>query len=139
MEKIKDERLKLKNLENIRIAFIIQTFGIVAILVFDFVSKGMEEMTGNPLWIVFLITMVAFSYLSMNISIEYEKPRKSPKKSLGIWLSVLVFLSILIGFLSTIGEQYTAATGVMVGGIIFICGLIPALYIYYLRKKNREE
>ncbi|MCM3741793.1 hypothetical protein M3210_16190 [Oceanobacillus luteolus] len=87
MEKIKDERLKLKNLENIRIAFIIQTFGIVAILVFDFVSKGMEEMTGNPLWIVFLITMVAFSYLSMNISIEYEKPRKSPKKSLGIRLT----------------------------------------------------
>jgi hypothetical protein len=35
MKKIKDERLILQGLKNIRIAFLILTFGILAILIYD--------------------------------------------------------------------------------------------------------
>lgn len=39
MQKIKDERLILKNLKNIRIAFVIQSLGIILILFNDFFKK----------------------------------------------------------------------------------------------------
>lgn len=40
MKKIKDERLIIQNLKNIRIAFIVQTIGISAILIYEVVTKG---------------------------------------------------------------------------------------------------
>lgn len=49
IRKITDERLKLKNLKNIRILFLIQNIGIIAILGYDLITKGMAGMTSNPL------------------------------------------------------------------------------------------
>ena len=43
MKKITDERLILLNLKNIRIAFIIQTLGVLGILGYDAVKKGLER------------------------------------------------------------------------------------------------
>ncbi|GIN86208.1 hypothetical protein J6TS2_25940 [Heyndrickxia sporothermodurans] len=51
MKKIKDERLILQNLNNIRIAFIVQTLGIIGILGYDLFTNGIDEMRNNPLWI----------------------------------------------------------------------------------------
>jgi len=63
MKKIKDERLQHENLNNIRIVYIIQTIGIFAILVYDLVTKGVNGMTENPLWIVLLVATVTSTYL----------------------------------------------------------------------------
>lgn len=80
IKKINDERLLIRNLKNIRIAYIVQTLGIIAILAYDLITKGVDGMTNNPLWLVFLVTMVVSAYLSMSISVEYENRKKPVKK-----------------------------------------------------------
>ncbi|WML44579.1 hypothetical protein [Neobacillus sp. PS3-40] len=139
MKKIKDERLILKNLKNIRIAYIIQTVGILGILGYDLVTKGLDGMRENTLWLVFMITTVISSYLSMSISADHESNAKSPRKSLSISLFVLVIISAVVGLFVAFTDGFTLIDGVIMGGILFICGLVPVIYIYYLRTKRQDE
>ncbi|WHY86859.1 hypothetical protein QNH39_02995 [Neobacillus novalis] len=139
MKKIRDERLILKNLQNTRIAYLIQTVGILGILGYDLVTKGLDGMRENPLWLAFMITTVISAYLSMSISADHENNKKSPKKSLSISLFVLVIISTIVGFFVTFTEGFTIIDGVIMGGILFICGLVPLIYIYYLRTKRQDE
>ena len=138
MQQIKDERLQLKNLKNIRIAFIVQTIGIIAILAYDATTKGISGMTDNPLWFVLILTGVVYQYLSMTISVEHEKNDKNPTKGFIISFIVLVFASVILGILVGISKEATWVTGVVIGGILFICGIVPIIYIYYLRKNNKK-
>ncbi|WP_068673506.1 hypothetical protein [Oceanobacillus sp. Castelsardo] len=137
MKKIKDERLALKNLNNIRIAYIIQTIGILGILGYDFVTKGIDGMTENPLWFVFILTTIISAYLSMSISIDYEASEKSPKKSFINSLVVLLLISIVVGILVVLTDGFSTVNGIMIGAILFICGLFPIIYIYYLRRRDK--
>lgn len=139
MQKIKDERLKLKNLKDIRTLHIIQTLGIIGILGYDLVTKGMDGMTNNPLWFVFLVTITVSAYLSMNISVDHESEKKNPKKGLKISLVILVIISMIVGFLVYFTEGFGIFDGILFGGIIFICGLAPVYYLYRLRKKKEED
>lgn len=139
MKKIKDERLILKNLKNVRTAYLIQTVGIIGILGYDLITKGMEGMRQNPLWIVFMITTIVSLYLSMSIGVDHEGEEKSPKKGTILSLVVLSAISIVIGFAVNFTDGFGVIDGFIMGGIIFICGLIPILYIHYLRKKRQEE
>ena len=70
MQKIKDERLKLKNLHNIRITYGVQTLGILGILIYEWVTKGIDGMTKNPLWFVFILTSIVSAFLSMDIGVR---------------------------------------------------------------------
>ena len=139
MKKIKDERLILKNLQNIRIAYILQTLGILGILGYDLVTKGFDGMRDNPLWLVFMVTVIISAYLSMNISADQEESQQAPKKNLQISLLVITLITILIGFFVSNTPGYTAWHGILIGGIVFICGLAPILYMYRLRKKRQDE
>ena len=139
IQKIKDERLKMKNLENIRIAFAVQTLGIIGILGYDLVTKGMDGMTSNPLWFIFIITGVVMVYLQMNISVDHESEKKDAKKGLTISLTVLISISIIVGVLVYLTEGFGIFDGILFGGILFVCGLIPIYYIYHLRKKREED
>lgn len=139
MKKITDERLVLQNLKNIRIAYIVQTVGILGILGYDLVTKGLDGMRKNPLWLVFIITTVISAYLSMSISADHENNKVNPQKSLSISLVVLVLISTVVGFFVSLTDGFTITNGVIVGGILFICGLIPIVYIYNLRKKRQDE
>lgn len=139
MKKIRDERLILKNLQNIRIAYIIQTVGILGILGYDLVTKGLDGMRENPLWLVFIITTVISTYFSMSISADHEDNKKSPKKSLNISMIVLVVISTIVGFFVSITKGFTIIDGIIMGGILFICGLVPVIYMYYLRTKRQDE
>jgi hypothetical protein len=139
MKKITDERLSLQNSKNIRIAYIIQTIGIIGILGYDLVTKGLDGMRENPLWLVFILTTVISAYLSMSISADHENNKINPQKSLSISLIVLVVNSTVIGFFVSLTDGFTIINGVIMGGIIFICGLIPIVYIYNLRKKRQDE
>lgn len=138
MKKITDERLVLQNLKNIRIAYIVQTTGILAILGYDWATKGIDGMTDNPLWYVFILTAIVSAYLSMSISVDHENKKADPKKSLILSLVVLSIITIGFGYLASMGEGSTMS-GVLIGGIIFICGLIPILYIYKLRVNRQNE
>jgi len=139
LQKIKDERLLLKNLQNLRIAYILQTLGIIGILGYDLITKGIDGMRENPLWFVFILTTVVSAFLSMNISVEYESQKRSPKKGFLISLVVLTLISTIIGILTSLSEGFTAINGVLTAGIIFICGIVPISYLYYLRKKSIDD
>lgn len=139
MKKIKDERLVLKNLQNIRIAYIIQTLGIIGILGYDFFTKGLDNMRENPLWLVFILTTVISTFLSMSISVDHESSEKSPKKRLVIELVILTVIADVIGFFVANSEGFTILDGMIFGGILFVCGFVPAVYIYTLRKKRQDE
>lgn len=139
MKKIKDERLQLQNLQNIRIVFLVQNLGIIGILGYDFIYKGMEGMRNNPLWLVFLLSMIISLYLSMSISADYERQPKNPKRSLVISLVGSLLICTLIGFFVAKSESNSILEGVIMGGCLFICILIPVVYIYTLRIKRQEE
>ncbi|WP_371925061.1 hypothetical protein [Halobacillus sp. A1] len=136
MKKITDERLKLKNLENIRVLFLVQTIGIIGILGFDLVTKGMDSMTDNPVWYVLILTGVVSAYLSMSISVDHESSKNSPKKGLIISIVVSTFIAIGFGVLVTFTGDLGA--GILVGGIVFVCFLASYLYVYYLRTKRQN-
>ncbi|MDQ0229092.1 hypothetical protein [Metabacillus malikii] len=137
MKKIKDERLVLQNLKNVRIAYLIQTLGILGILGYDLITKGVEGMRENPLWLVFMITTVISAYLSMSIGVDHEKKTNESKKSITISLIVITIISATVGVLVSITDG--GMLGMITGGIIFLCSLIPVLYIDYLRKKRKAE
>jgi amino acid permease len=139
MKKIKDERLIMKNLQNIRIAYIIQTIGILGILGYDLVTKGMDGMTDNPVWYVFIVTAIVSAYLSMNVNVDHENRKKDPKKGLYLSILIITVLSFFIGLLFINTDGYKLMNGVLIGGIIFICCLTPVLYTYYLRNKRERD
>lgn len=139
MKKIKDERLKIKNLKNIRIAFIVQTVGILGILGYDLVTKGIDGLMENPLWIVLIITTMVTLYLSMSISVDHETKTKVPKKGRNISILILVIVSVIIGGLVSISEGSNGFDGLIIGGVLFFGGLAPIIYLYYLRNKQSEN
>jgi len=137
MRKIKDERLVKLNLENIRIVYFVQTIGIIAILAYDLITKGVDGMRENPLWLLFIITAIVSTYLSMNISVDYASNTKSIKKSLLNSISILLLISVVVGIGVYIVEK-SMINGILIGGLILICGIPPILYVNHLRK-NRNE
>lgn len=139
MKKIKDERLIALNLQNIRIAYIVQTLGIFGILGYEFIQNGMEGMTKNPLWLVFILTAIVYNYLSMSISIEHEKIPKKPVKSFVISIIVITIIAVVFGVLTSRTPNFTWSGGLLIGGIIFVSGLLPVSYIYRLRIKQQKD
>lgn len=139
MKKITDERLVLQNLKNVRIAYIIQTIGILGVLGYDLVTNGLDGMRENPLWLVFMITTIISAYLSISISADHESNKINPQKSLSISLVVLILISVVVGIFVSLTDGFTIINAVIMGGILFICGLIPIVYIYSLRKKRQDE
>ncbi|REJ11022.1 hypothetical protein [Halobacillus trueperi] len=139
MKKIRDERLQLKNLKNIRVVYIVQTLGILAILGYDLTTKGLDGMTSNPVWIVFMVSVIVNAYLSMTISVDHEERQRSPVKRLYISLTVISVLSAIIGLFVSFSDGQKVWNGLIIGGIIFVSFLVPVLYIFKLRKDNLEE
>lgn len=133
-----DERSVSKNLQITRIAFAVQLLGIVGILGYDLVTKGMDGMQDNPLWLVFTISSLILIFLSMNISVDYENNKKSAGKGLAISTLVLLFISVAVGILTVFSnEAATFLDGLLIGGILLVCGFISFLFLFGLRK-NRE-
>jgi hypothetical protein len=139
MKKIKDERLQWKNLQHIRVAFIVQTLGILGILGYELVTSGMDQMMENPLWLVFTITVAVMAYLQMGISVDHEKAKASPKTRRNGALGVLIFFSILIAVFTSLQNGSTTITGVIIGVVVFVCGVVPLWYLYSLRKRRQED
>ena len=139
MKKIRDERLFLNNLQNIKITYILQTIGIICILGYSFFQGGLEEMRANPLWLLFIVTSAVFAYLSMSVNVENEKTVENPKKSFSIGMVILSVIVILVAYLTSITPNYGWREGVLLGVILFICGLIPLTYIYRLRVKEQAD
>lgn len=134
-----DERLTFKNLQIIRVAFVIQLLGIIGLLGYDLVTKGVDKMYVNPLWLVFTLSTLILVFLSMNISVDYEDGKKSAGKGLAISLTVLGLIAISVGFFTIyLNNTATIIDGLLMGGILFICGFISFVYLYRLRKSKED-
>ncbi|QKY68808.1 hypothetical protein [Lentibacillus sp. CBA3610] len=141
MRKIKDERLILQNLKNIRVAFLVQSVGIIAILLYDVITKGLSAMTDNPLWSVFMVTVIILTWLNMRISVDVYDDAKKKKPEPYYWgVLVSMAIGIVLALLSQSGPDNNSISGALiVGSITFVCFLAPYSYIYYLRKKRAED
>ncbi|HDX9578718.1 TPA: hypothetical protein ROX88_002263 [Bacillus pseudomycoides] len=139
MKKITDERLILRSLQHIKIAYIVQTIGILCILGYDCIQGGMERVTRNPLWMVFMLTAIVAGYLSMSVSVEHEKEIKDPKKSFIVSMVVLTVIATAFAYLTSITPNFGWGDGLLIGVIVFICGIIPVVYIYKLRVKQIRD
>ena len=139
MEKIKDERLIMRNLQNIKTVYIVQTIGILGILAHSFLQGGFDEMRANPLWLLFMLTTILSAYLSMRVSVENEQSVQNPAKSLRISLFVLMTIIIIVSTLTLLTPGFGLSDAFLIGSILFICGIIPIYYIYRLRVKEQED
>lgn len=142
MKKIKDERLQIQHLKNIRIAFIVQTIGIFAILLYEMLTEGVMEATDNPLWLLFILTMVVLGWLNLKISVDEYDNAKEQKRPGGYYR--VVILSALIGtilaLLAKFGPDSSSnSEAFIIGSVVFVCFLIPFSFVYSIIKKRSED
>lgn len=142
MKKIKDERLVMQNLKNIRTAFIIQTIGIIAILVFIAITKGILEAVSNPIWVIFMITMIVLGWANFSYSVDVydhltdRKKRGSYYRVIGISLIV----GTVFGLLAKFGPDQTSnSQALLAGSVVFACFLVTFTIGYLLVKKRLED
>lgn len=70
--RINDERLIEKNLRNIRIAFVVQTFGILAVLGYQWVKEGSRAVYEEPLYLILLVSMTVYVALTIPVARDNE-------------------------------------------------------------------
>ncbi|WP_440895029.1 hypothetical protein ACS127_10685 [Amphibacillus sp. Q70] len=142
MKKIKDERLIIQNLKNIRIAFIVQTIGIIAILIYHGIIEGVREVTKHPLWFVFMITMIVFLLLHIKISQDVYEEADGVKKPAPYYRVVLLSMVVGIFFaiLTKLGPDKSSNTeALIIGGVFFICFFLAFSFVHFLKKKRYND
>ncbi|HJV17831.1 MAG TPA: branched-chain amino acid ABC transporter substrate-binding protein [Bacillales bacterium] len=142
MKKEKDESLILQGLKNIRIAFLFQTLGILAILIYDGFTHGIMNVTrNNPLWLVFMATTIILGYLNMGISFDIEKMNgKSTTRQMPFYAKILLALAIgTVIFLIMIFSGSSINDSVITGIVISVSFIIAYSISHYLRKKRNDD
>ncbi|WP_456275079.1 branched-chain amino acid ABC transporter substrate-binding protein [Bacillus sp. AK128] len=140
MKMIKDERLVVQNLKNIRIAFVFQTVCIIGILIFEAITKGFNQVTDHPLWLVFIGTSVLLGYLNIRISVD-EYDTHSTKKQGPYYQTILISLAVGIVFalMTLFSPDGTIKDALLIGGVLFFCFLFSFSFVYFMRKKREQE
>lgn len=142
MKIIKDERLQLQNLKNIRIAFIVQTIGILAILLYETLTAGFTQARENPVWLVFMLSAIVLGWLNLRISVDTYEDTNPPKKQAPYYRVVILSLGIgivtmLLAILGPDKSDFNEA--LLVGAIVFACFLATFSFVHFLRKKQVED
>lgn len=144
MKKITDERLILQNLKNIRVAFIIQSIGIVGILVYQVISdvlvnqdiaSGIVAFTKNPLWMLLLLVGIVLNYQNLMIANDIEDKKTNPGPYYWILTSAVgigVVIGLLVKFFPGDGNPNPLVAGILVS----LCFLIPFTIVHFLLKKR---
>lgn len=137
-KKIEDERLLLIQLKNTRIVYIFQTLSITALLVYYGFREGFDNVSKNPLWIIWTLSAVLMMYLQMGISVDMETEKK--KKQRPYYEKVLLSLAIgiIMGIIMVLSGN-PIRDSIIIGFVFFICYLIPGSIFYYLRKKRSQD
>ncbi|WP_046214979.1 hypothetical protein [Paenibacillus wulumuqiensis] len=142
MRPIKDERLVMQNLKNIRLAFGVQSAGIAIILLYTLVKYGLEEMIAQPIWIVFMLTAMTLGYANLRISVDMDRSETARKPKPYLYNLILAAGAGIIagGAVWFSQPENSMRDALIVGGVVFVCLLIPYSIVYYLqRKKARDE
>ncbi|EJR51709.1 hypothetical protein IIM_03343 [Bacillus cereus VD107] len=141
MKKIKDERLILQTLKNIRIAFLFQSIGIIGILGYIGFTEGMDQITKSPLWLLFILTSILLSYLQLSISIDVEESEKKIKLTP---YYKLVLRSLIVGIIMAIiyiifSPERPLFEAILTGSILFVCFLTSYSVSYLIKKRRLED
>ncbi|KKZ94181.1 hypothetical protein B4147_5122 [Bacillus wiedmannii] len=141
MKKIKDERLILKTLKNIRIAFLFQSLGIIGILGYIGFTEGMDQITKSPLWLLFILTSIVFSYLQLSVSIDVEEGEKDIKLTpyYKIILRSLIVGTIIAIIYIIFSPERPLFEAILTGSIFFICFLISYSISYFIKKRRLQD
>lgn len=141
MKKIKDERLILKTLKNIRIAFIFQYIGVIGILGYIGFTEGIDQITKSPLWLLFILTSIVLSYLQLSVSIDVEESEKEIKLTP---YYKIILRSLIIGIVMAIiyiifSPERPLFEAILTGGILFICFLGSYSISYFIKKRRLQD
>jgi hypothetical protein len=139
-KKIQDERLLIKQLKSIRIAFWFENLCIIGLLIYYGIKNGFVNVSQNPLWIIWVLTSVLFLYLQMPISIDMESDKINKKKQEPYYVKIFysIAIGIIVGLIMVLsGSQIRDS--LITGIVIFICFIIPSSIIHYLRKKQSQD
>ncbi|SIR39108.1 hypothetical protein SAMN05878494_3709 [Bacillus cereus] len=141
MKKIKDERLILKTLKNIRIAFLFQSLGIIGILSYIGFTEGMDQITKSPLWLLFILTSIVLSYLQLSVSIDVEEGEKDIKLTpyYKIILRSLIVGTIIAIIYIIFSPERPLFEAILTGSIFFICFLISYSISYFIKKRRLQD
>lgn len=141
MKKIKDERLILKTLKNVRIAFLFQSLGIIGILSYIGFTEGMDQITKSPLWLLFMLTSILLAYLQLSVSIDVEEGEKEIKLTP---YYKLVLRSLIVGIIIAIiyiifSPERPFFEAILTGSIFFICFLVSYSVSYFIKKRRLKD
>ncbi|MFJ8413238.1 branched-chain amino acid ABC transporter substrate-binding protein [Bacillus paramycoides] len=141
MKKIKDERLILQTLKNIRIAFLFQSIGIIGILGYIGFTEGMDQITKSPFWLLFILTSILLSYLQLSISIDVEESEKEIKLTP---YYKLVLRSLIVGIIMAIiyiifSPERPLFEAILTGSILFVCFLTSYSVSYLIKKRRLQD
>ncbi|MBJ7927956.1 MULTISPECIES: branched-chain amino acid ABC transporter substrate-binding protein [Bacillus cereus group] len=141
VKKIKDERLILKTLKNIRIAFLFQSLGIIGILGYIGFTEGMDQITKSPLWLLFILTSIVLSYLQLSVSIDVEEGEKDIKLTpyYKIILRSLIVGTIIAIIYIIFSPERPLFEALLTGSIFFICFLISYSVSYFIKKRRLKD
>ncbi|MEH0975819.1 branched-chain amino acid ABC transporter substrate-binding protein [Bacillus mobilis] len=141
MKKIKDERLILKTLKNIRIAFLFQSLGIIGILGYIGFTEGMDQITKSPLWLLFILTSIVLSYLQLSVSIDVEEGEKDIKLTpyYKIVLRCLILGIVMAIIYIIFSPERPLFESILTGGILFICFLTSYSISYFIKKRRLQD
>ncbi len=138
MKKIKDERLILQNLKNIRVAFIVQTIGIIGILVYQAITDGIMAFTKNPLWLLLLVVGVVLNYQNLMIANDIEDKKSNPGSYYRI-LILAVIIGVVIGLLVKFFPGDSNPNALLAGIAVSLCFLIPFSIVHFLLKRRLKN
>lgn len=141
MKKIKDERLILQTLKNIRIAFLFQSLGIIGILGYIGFTEGMDQITKSPLWLLFMLTSILIAYLQLSVSIDVEESKKDIKLTP---YYKIVLRSLIVGIIIAIiyiifSPERPLFEAILTGSIFFICFLTSYSASYFIKKRRLQD
>jgi membrane glycosyltransferase len=141
VKKIKDERLILKTLKNIRIAFLFQSLGIIGILGYIGFTEGMDQITKSPLWLLFILTSIVLSYLQLSVSTDVEEGEKDIKLTpyYKIILRSLIVGTIIAIIYIIFSPERPLFEALLTGSIFFICFLISYSVSYFIKKRRLKD
>ncbi|HDR8474240.1 TPA: branched-chain amino acid ABC transporter substrate-binding protein [Bacillus cereus] len=141
VKKIKDERLILQMLKNIRMAFLFQYIGVVGILGYIGFTEGIDQITKSPLWLLFMLTSILLAYLQLSVSIDVEEGEKEIKLTP---YYKLVLRSLLIGIIITIIylifiPERPLFESILTGSVFLICFLVSYSVSYFIKKRRLQD
>ncbi len=141
MKKIKDERLILQTLKNIRIVFIFQYIGVIGILGYIGFTEGIDQITKSPLWLLFMLTSILLAYLQLSVSIDVEEGKKEIKLTpyYKLVLRSLIVGTIMIIIYIIFSPERPLFEALLTGSVFFICFLVSYSISYFIKKRRLQD